>query len=126
MFDNIKNGLKIAYDKINKIPPSRIKLLIKTIGAVGGLYVSYHAYAYYKDATRDDAKSRAYAISHSMLHKQYDSVRVKDVELIKDRLTLKPIEIHNKFTVLIGPRGIGKTVAIESAAQGLNGIAFEN
>jgi hypothetical protein len=103
---------------MRKISFGGFKLFITGVG----IAASYQAYHYYKDATRDDAKTRADEISHSTLHKQYDSVRVKDVELIRRQLTLKPNEIQNKFSVLIGPRGIGKTVAIESAAENLNGI----
>ena len=126
MLNNNKNGLKIPLDKMGKISPGGIKLFFTAIGLAGCAYVGYPAYVYYKDANRDDANSRANAISHCMLHKQYDSVRVKDVEMIRKRLTRQPNEIHNNFSVLIGPRGIGKTVAFESAAQDLNGISFEN
>ena len=94
----------------------------KLVVAGAGLAGTYRGYLYYKDATRADAKIRADEISHSTLHKQYDSVRVKDVELIRRQLTLKPNEIQNKFSVCIEPLGIGKTVAIESAAENLNGI----
>ena len=58
---------------------------------------------------------RVYQISQSLVNKKYDSVRVKDVELIRERLTLKPDEIKNMFSVLTAPRGIRKTVAIETA-----------
>ena len=57
-----------------------------------------------------------------MVNNQYESIRVKDVESIRKRLTLKPDAIKNTFSVLIGPRGIGKTVAIETAAENLKGI----
>ena len=112
-----KNGLKTVGGNMGKISGG-----IKLVATAMGLAASYHAYFYYKDVTRDDAKSRAEEISHSTLDKQYDSVRVKDVELIRQQLTLKPDEILNNFSVLVGPRGIGKTVAIQSAAENLNGI----
>ena len=79
----------------------RFSLFYRAIGFVGTSYLGYRTYLYYKDGSREDAISRAYAISQSMLHKQYDSVRIKDVELIKKRLTLKPYEIQNNFSVLI-------------------------
>ena len=121
MLNNNKNGIKTAVDNMGKISHGGIKLFFTAIGLVGSSYVGYHIYTYYND----DARRRANAISHcmlDMLHTKYDSVRVKDVELIRKRLTLKPYEIHNNFSVLIGPRGIGKTVAIQSAAENLNGI----
>lgn len=122
MLNNSKNGVKTAVDNMRKISSGWYKHFYKAIGAVVGTLVSIYAVKYYKDATRDDAKVRADAISCSTLQKQYVSVRVKDVELIKKRLTRKPDEIHNKFSVLVGPRGIGKTVAIQSAAENLTGI----
>ena len=126
MLNNNKNSLKIALDKIGKISHGGIKLFFTTIGIVGTSFVGYYVYNYYKDVTRDSAEIRVDAISHRMLHKQYESVRVKDVELIRERLTLKPNEILNNFSVLIGPRGIGKTVAVQSAAENLKGKSFES
>ena len=114
MLNNNKNGLKTVVGNMGKISSGGIKLVITAMG----LATSYQAYLYYKD----DAKNRAYEISHSTLDKRYDSVRVKDVELIRQRLTRKPDEIKNTFSVLVGPPGIGKTVAIQSAAENLNGI----
>ena len=107
-------------NNIVKIPNSRIKLLLTAFGFAG---ISFVGFKYYTDVNRDDAKSsRVYQISQSMVNNQYESIRVKDVESIRKRLTLKPDEIKNTFSVLIGPRGIGKTVAIETAAENLKGI----
>ena len=107
-------------NNIMKIPNSRIKLLLTAFGFAG---ISFVGFKYYTDVNRDDAKSsRVYQISQSMVNNQYESIRVKDVESIRKRLTLKPDAIKNTFSVLIGPRGIGKTVAIETAAENLKGI----
>ena len=106
-------------NNIVKIPNSRIKLLFTAFGVVG---ISFVGLKYYTEVNRDDAKSRVYKISQSTVNNQYESIRVKDVELIRKRLTLKPDEIKNMFSVLTGPSGIGKTVAIETAAENLKGI----
>lgn len=90
---------------------------LSTIGLIGGSY----AYDYYEKASGLDAKIRAKEIAKFTIHKNVDSVRVKDVEFIKARLTLKPYEINSTFSVLTGPRGTGKTVAVESAAENLKG-----
>lgn len=108
-------------EKMPKISISGKALISIATTLVG----SYYAINYYKDATCQDAKSRAKAISQFMVHKKYESVRLKDVQIIRQQLILKPEEIRNKFSVLIGPRGIGKTVAIETAAENLKGILFE-
>ena len=94
---------------ICKIPNDRIKLLFTAFGVAG---ISYVGLKYYNNITRDDTKSRIYQIPH----------RDKDVESIRKRLTLKPDEIKNKFSVLTNPSVIGKTVAIETADKNLKGI----
>ena len=111
--------LKTVFDNIGKKSNGRIgRLFLAAIGLVGGSYSAYYAYDAIQDA---DVKSRVRKISQSQIHKQYDSVRVKDVELIREILSRKPDEIDDMFSVVIGPPGIGKTVAIESAAENLKG-----
>lgn len=99
---------------------------VKKLRWIGGGLLSivgvYFTTRYYMDNTRPNARSRVKTISQSMLCKQYHSVRDKDVQLIRNRLTLKPEELKNQFSVLVGPRGIGKTVAIETAAENIKGI----
>ena len=109
----------MSKNNIVKIPNSRIKLLLTAFGFAG---ISFLGLKYYTDVNRNDAKSRVYQISQSMVNKQYHSVRDKDVEMIRKLLNLKSYDIHNTFSVLTGPRGIGKTVAIETAAENLKGI----
>ena len=84
--------------------------------------VSLAALGYYYYATPASANSRAKTLETYKVDKKYNSIRVKDVELIRKRLSLKPDEIKDMFSVIIGPRGIGKTVAIQTAAENLKSI----
>lgn len=96
--------------------------VLKSITSIAVLAGAFYGTSYYRDATRPNIGRLVNQISQLTVDKQYHSVRDNDVEFIRGRLTLKPEEIRNEFSVIIGPRGIGKTVAIETAAENIKGI----
>jgi hypothetical protein len=52
----------------------------------------------------------------------HKSIRLEDVEWIKERLERKITPGVKEFPVVVGQRGIGKTTAVRTAADGLSGI----
>ena len=97
------------------------KYLVTFIKYISTAVVGFSAYKYYENQTRHGASSCATKIAESSLPFVKQSIRTTDVEMIKHRMQLKPNELNNKFTVVVGPNGIGKTVAIQTAAKNLSG-----
>lgn len=83
----------------------------------------YTAFDYYQDPV----EKRVMKISKCMVHDLHvQSARFNDVKLIRKQLTLEPYQIGNKFTHVIGPYGVGKTLAVKTAAKNLKGIISLN
>ena len=51
-----------------------------------------------------------------------ESVRTEDVEWIKQEITRPFSENDQSFNVVVGPQGIGKSVAINWAVNGMRGV----
>lgn len=113
------------YERIKKSDLSakikqQVVRIMRRIKLVVGAIVATSACLYYNQYISTPLPIRALNLS-TKCQFTLKSIRDEDVKVIKYRMSA-PRPVEDMFTVVCGPRGIGKSTAINSAANGLRGV----
>jgi hypothetical protein len=105
--------------------------ILDVMTGVGGAAVTLSAiYIGYRFAKPTEAmlnlKRAKLLYKRKFLSNKPNSIRKSDVDWIKEYMVRKMAPGEKRFPVVIGPRGIGKTTAVETAADGLPGVIVAN
>jgi hypothetical protein len=119
-----KSRFQILVEKTgNNIKENQF--ILSSVGAGVAILISLATFALRYQTSNNPTNSQ---LARRLFKKLYKpeltnkSIRTDDVQWIRDHLSRQMLPGEQKFSVVIGPRGVGKTTAVETAADGLPGV----
>jgi hypothetical protein len=129
--DTTESKFQFLMEKVEKIIINNLSLITISFGALTLIFLIISclskAFAYWNDKIPTNAELN-FKQAKSLFNQKYKctlnykSIRTEDVAWIKDKITRKILPDDQEFAVVVGPKGVGKTTSVETAADDLPGV----